>query len=163
MAATTPGQAAYGAPTAVRTPLTPHSTDPVDDPAILNPHLLRHLRKAITALHLPLTPAQIDQAARVVLHAHWPTMLDLIRRASQAERDDRATSELYEEERARAARAEAALTQAREIITDLTDPDPCWYDHHGYCQAHGWFATEPACPHARAKALDTPHPTEETR
>lgn len=39
------------------------------------------------------------------------------------------------------------------LIEDFVDPDPCWYDHHGYCQAHGWVATDPACPHARAKAL----------
>jgi hypothetical protein len=40
-----------------------------------------------------------------------------------------------------------------EIIRDLTDPDPCQYDHHGYCQAHGWMDTEPRCPHARAADL----------
>lgn len=45
------------------------------------------------------------------------------------------------------------LATARAILADLTDPDPCWYDHHGYCQAHAWLATTPACPHARAKAL----------
>lgn len=37
------------------------------------------------------------------------------------------------------------------LIGDLTDPGDCWYDHHGYCQEHGWFATTPRCPHARAK------------
>jgi hypothetical protein len=47
----------------------------------------------------------------------------------------------------------AAYRAAADLIADLTDPDPCWYDHHGYCQAHGWFATDPACPHARAKAF----------
>lgn len=41
--------------------------------------------------------------------------------------------------------------QIAELLDDLTDPDPCWFDHHGYCQAHGWMATEPRCPHARAK------------
>lgn len=40
-----------------------------------------------------------------------------------------------------------------QLIRDLTDPDPCQYDHHGYCQAHGWTETEPRCPHARAKEL----------
>ena len=39
------------------------------------------------------------------------------------------------------------------IVRDLNDPDPCWYDHHGYCQAHGWTATDPKCPHARARDL----------
>lgn len=41
----------------------------------------------------------------------------------------------------------------RSLVADLVDADDCWFDHHGYCQAHGWFETEPACPHARAKAL----------
>lgn len=48
---------------------------------------------------------------------------------------------------------EKTLRELRELIDDLTDPDPCQFDHHGYCQTHGWFDTEPACPHARAKAI----------
>ena len=39
------------------------------------------------------------------------------------------------------------------LLRDFLDPDPCHFDHHGYCQAHGWFATEPACPHARARKV----------
>jgi hypothetical protein len=45
----------------------------------------------------------------------------------------------------------AAAVDLRELINDLTDPDPCQYDHHGYCQAHCWFETDPRCPHARAQ------------
>lgn len=41
----------------------------------------------------------------------------------------------------------------RGLLEDLADPDPCWYDHHGYCQAHGWLQTDPKCPHLRAKEL----------
>lgn len=40
-----------------------------------------------------------------------------------------------------------------DLIADFVDPDPCYFDHHGYCQAHGWFDTDPKCPHARAKEL----------
>jgi len=40
-----------------------------------------------------------------------------------------------------------------ELIDQMHDPDPCWYDHHGYCQAHAWMSTEPRCPHARAAEL----------
>lgn len=40
-----------------------------------------------------------------------------------------------------------------EMLEDLTDPDPCTFDHHGYCQAHGWLRDDRPCPHARAKAL----------
>jgi hypothetical protein len=36
------------------------------------------------------------------------------------------------------------------LVRDFTDPDPCSFDHHGYCQAHSWL-TEGECPHARAK------------
>jgi hypothetical protein len=53
-------------------------------------------------------------------------------------------------------KAEALLGWERDIlalIDDLRDPDPCHYDHHGYCQAHGWMTTTPRCPHARAADL----------
>ena len=42
--------------------------------------------------------------------------------------------------------------EAVEIMAELTDPDECWYDHHGYCQAHYWMDPSP-CPHLRAKNL----------
>lgn len=42
-----------------------------------------------------------------------------------------------------------------ELMQELVDPDACWYDHNGDCQAHGWGADRPGdrCPHARAKEL----------
>jgi hypothetical protein len=40
-----------------------------------------------------------------------------------------------------------------DLVGDLADPDPCQFDHHGYCQAHAWFDTDPACPHGRARQL----------
>ncbi|HXM55368.1 MAG TPA: hypothetical protein VOB72_08260 [Candidatus Dormibacteraeota bacterium] len=41
------------------------------------------------------------------------------------------------------------------VMRDLVDADPCWFDHHGGCQAHGFLSLEPGekCPHARAKEL----------
>lgn len=45
------------------------------------------------------------------------------------------------------------VAELEALVKDLTDPDACYFDHHGYCQAHGWMATEPACPHGRAHAL----------
>ena len=41
------------------------------------------------------------------------------------------------------------------VMADLIDADPCWFDHHGGCQAHGYLSLEPGekCPHARAKEL----------
>lgn len=41
--------------------------------------------------------------------------------------------------------------ELRQLVEDLTDPDECWFDHSGNCQAHGWFTDERPCPHARAK------------
>lgn len=43
------------------------------------------------------------------------------------------------------------LDQAISIIKDLIDDEPCRFDHHGYCQSHGWMATWPPCPQKRAK------------
>ena len=56
--------------------------------------------------------------------------------------------------------ADAALAELEEenkklraLVGDLADDGTCWYDHHGYCQEHGWFATDPKCPHARAREI----------
>lgn len=46
----------------------------------------------------------------------------------------------------------AEVDRLQNAIAYLTDPTPCWFDHHGYCQAHGWL-TAGECPHARAKRL----------
>lgn len=47
------------------------------------------------------------------------------------------------------------LAQRDALLRELVDPDPCRFDHHGGCQAHGHLEPEPgeACPHAAAKAL----------
>lgn len=41
-----------------------------------------------------------------------------------------------------------------QLIRDLVDPDECWFDHNGGCQAHGYLSLEHGemCPHAEAKA-----------
>lgn len=44
------------------------------------------------------------------------------------------------------------------LVRDLTDPDACHFDHHGYCQAHGWMATRPRCPHVRAREFLARYP-----
>lgn len=38
------------------------------------------------------------------------------------------------------------------LIQDLTDSEACRFDHHGYCQAHGWM-DESECPHHRATKI----------
>jgi hypothetical protein len=45
--------------------------------------------------------------------------------------------------------------QMIELLRSLVDPDDCWFDHHGGCQAHGFLSLEPGekCPHAEAKEL----------
>lgn len=47
---------------------------------------------------------------------------------------------------------EFAIEALLDLIDDLHDPDDCWFDHHGYCQAHAWMDDSP-CPHARAQRL----------
>lgn len=56
--------------------------------------------------------------------------------------------------------AKARLAQAEELIRDLAEAEfkePCSFDHHGYCQAHGWFDTPSeggrSCPIPRAQAF----------
>lgn len=41
------------------------------------------------------------------------------------------------------------------LLRDMVDDDPCWLDHHGGCQAHGYLSLQPGelCPHAEAKQL----------
>ena len=48
---------------------------------------------------------------------------------------------------------DASRTELRDLLSDLAEfgEDPCEFDHHGYCQTHGWTAAEPRCPFARVK------------
>lgn len=42
----------------------------------------------------------------------------------------------------------------RGLVSDFLDPDPCSFDHHGYCQAHMYLGGEPgSCPHGRARKM----------
>ncbi len=41
----------------------------------------------------------------------------------------------------------------RELLDDLTSPIPCRFDHHGHCQAHGWFGEDPICPQVRIRLV----------
>ena len=47
----------------------------------------------------------------------------------------------------------AIIDAAFPIIRDLIDPDPCEFDHHGGCQAHGYLSLQPGetCPQHDAK------------
>jgi hypothetical protein len=40
----------------------------------------------------------------------------------------------------------------RSLVRDFLDPDPCSFDHHGYCQMHSWL-TEGPCPHGKARQI----------
>ena len=37
-----------------------------------------------------------------------------------------------------------------DLVAKLTDSEPCYYDHHGYCQQH---SVDSPCPHEAAKEL----------
>lgn len=43
----------------------------------------------------------------------------------------------------------------RSLLAELVDPDPCWFDHNGGCQAHGYIGLEPGetCPVHDARAI----------
>lgn len=53
--------------------------------------------------------------------------------------------------------------ELRVLLADLVDPEPCGFDHHGYCQEHGWLERAGEvygegregrdCPHGRAQRL----------
>lgn len=47
------------------------------------------------------------------------------------------------------------LDTLRRLLVDLIDPEDCWFDHHGGCQAHGFLEPEPGeeCPHGTARRL----------
>jgi len=40
------------------------------------------------------------------------------------------------------------------MVRDMVDPDDCWFDHNGGCQAHGYISLQHGelCPQAEAKA-----------
>ena len=48
------------------------------------------------------------------------------------------------------AKCQQRVEEAIDIIGDLIDADGCSFDHHGYCQAHGYL-NEGECPNSRAK------------
>jgi hypothetical protein len=47
------------------------------------------------------------------------------------------------------------ITVPVELLESLADPDPCDFDHHGGCQAHGYLGLEQGekCPQAELKEL----------
>lgn len=42
-----------------------------------------------------------------------------------------------------------------ELLESLIEPDDCWFDQHGGCQAHGYLSLQPSemCPHYEAKQI----------
>lgn len=56
---------------------------------------------------------------------------------------------LIRREDALKAATDLAVQNLLRLIDDLRDVTPCWHDHHGFCQAHGWMATDPRCPRWR--------------
>lgn len=48
--------------------------------------------------------------------------------------------------------AKVTVVFLTEIVRDLIDDNPCRFDHHGYCQEHGWLR-EGKCPVERARDI----------
>lgn len=57
----------------------------------------------------------------------------------------------------------AEIERLRELVLDLYQDSLCTFDHHGYCQEHDWFETEPGCPHGRIRAFGLDQDGEENR
>lgn len=62
----------------------------------------------------------------------------------------RVIAAIIEQDKKTASLFQSAQAEAVNLLKDLTDPDDCSLDHHGYCQTHGWLQ-EGLCPHFRAK------------
>lgn len=47
------------------------------------------------------------------------------------------------------------LATAMTLLRALEDGEPCWFDHHGGCQAHGFLTLKPGekCPNGAAREL----------
>lgn len=58
---------------------------------------------------------------------------------------------LFDEALEKISAKDAEIAELRKLLAELTDPDECRYDHHGYCQTHS--LQEYPCPHSRAKEL----------
>lgn len=48
------------------------------------------------------------------------------------------------------------VAELEKLVKQLADPEACWFDHHGHCQAHGWPHAEPSCPDGRANKMFPP-------
>ena len=58
--------------------------------------------------------------------------------------------ELAAEKVSEVERLTAERDALRSLLTEFVDDEPCWLDHHGYCQAHSHF-DEGECHMARAR------------
>lgn len=47
------------------------------------------------------------------------------------------------------------LRVSRDLLESFLDTDPCWFDHNGGCQAHGYLSLEAGegCPQRELKTL----------
>lgn len=55
------------------------------------------------------------------------------------------------------------FAEALTLIESLADPDDCWFDHHGGCQAHGYLDLKQGevCPVQHAKDFLAEHQPKE--
>jgi hypothetical protein len=49
----------------------------------------------------------------------------------------------------------AEVERLQCLVRDLSDSYPCWFDHHGGCQAHGYLSLGPGekCPQSEAQEI----------
>src|SRR5262249_49216762 len=63
-------------------------------------------------------------------------------------------------ENARADHWQGRAERLEALMSCFVDPDPCRFDHHGGCQAHGFLSLDPGqkCPQAELNELLAPAP-----
>lgn len=96
---------------------------------------------------------------------NWPTshdvhdLCDAVESCrAEIERLQREVKHLTSSEKKAAAvsmQAQAEVWSLRRLIRELTDPDPCDFDHKGGCQAHGYLTLKPGqtCPQYDAQQI----------
>lgn len=92
-----------------------------------------------------MTPVEVIAQSRLAAHeARWGAGSGSLQTFSEEAGRDLA-----------ALASEGLVVVSAELLDALTDPDECWFDHHGGCQAHGFLSLEPGerCPQVEAQEL----------
>ena len=98
---------------------------------------------------IPLKPKTAQEALRGI--AHWFDLVDEALGLNQFPEN----AEVQNHLRDLANGLDGKVAIQVDLLKSLVDPDECWFDHHGGCQAHGYLSLEPgeACPQEELRAI----------